>query len=122
MKLNHKLPIGQTVVFETYNKYKVGKIIDVRPTTKRIEYTVYGEDGKIYEAMPNRVDGTNRIDVRLTKIFCKKNNIVLDDVAAEFARNIRTTHVVSEADATDLSTFDAQLGEKAEKVPAESEN
>ena len=38
MKIGHRLPLGQTVVFETYNKFKVGRIIDVRPTVKFIEY------------------------------------------------------------------------------------
>ena len=122
MKLRHKLPIGQTVVFETYNKYKVGQIIDVRPTSKRIEYTVYGEDGKVYDAMPNRVDGTYRIDVRLTKAFCTKHNIEVNDYAAEFARNLRNTLIVSETEPTDISVFDAQLGAKSEKIDSETED
>lgn len=122
MKLSHKLPVGQTVVFVTYNKYKIGQIIDVRPTTKRIEYTVYGEDGKVYEDMPNRVDGSYRIDVKLTKSYCKKHNIEVNDYAAEFARNLCKTLVVSESDSTDLSVFDNQLGTKTEKVDSEVED
>ena len=122
MKLSHKLPMGQTVVFETYNKYKVGQIIDVRPTTKRIEYTVYGEDGKVYDAMPNRIDGTYRIDVRLTKAFCKKHGIEVNDYAAEYARNLRKTLIVAESEAADISVFDAQLGAKSEKIDSETED
>ena len=122
MKIGHRLPLGQTVVFETYNKFKVGRIIDVRPTVKFIEYTVYGEDGKIYEGMPNRVDGMYRIDVKLTKMFCKQYDIKVDELAAEYARNIRKTYVVAEKEQTDLSVFDSQLGERHTKVNSESES
>ena len=108
MKIGHRLPLGQTVVFETYNKF--------------IEYTVYGEDGKIYEGMPNRVDGMYRIDVKLTKMFCKQYDIKVDELAAEYARNIRKTYVVAEKDQTDLSVFDSQLGERHTKVNSESES
>lgn len=122
MKLGHKLPMGQTVVFETYNgKYKVGQIIEVRPTVKRIEYTVYGEDGKVYDAMPNRVDGSYRIDVKLTKAFCDKHNIKATEYAAEYARALRKTLIVSEPEA-DISVFDSQLGYKKEPTNSEIED
>ena len=115
MKLPHKLPIGQTVVFETVKKFKVGTIVEVRPTVKRIEYTVYGEDGKIYDGLTNRAEGTYRIDVELTKMFCEKYSIKVDDYSAEYARVIRNTHVKPESD-IDLKVFDDQLGYKAEKM------
>lgn len=104
MKNTHRIPVGQTVVFETLNKYKVGRVVDVKPTSKRIEYTVYGEDGKVYDAMPNKADGSYRIDTRLTKIFCDKYQIEIDELAAEQARIIKETKVIVE-DETD--TFDA---------------
>ena len=109
MKLNHRLPLGQTVVFETLNKYKVGKIIDVKPRTKRIEYTVYGEDGKVYDEMPNRVDGSYRIDVKLTKMFCKKYDIEVDELAAEYARRIRS-EVVVKSEEVPFTDFESKLG------------
>ena len=122
MKLSHRLPVGQTVVFETYNRYKIGKIIEARPTVKRIEYTVYGEDGKVYENMPNKFDGTYRIDVELTKKYCKKNNIEVDEYAAEYAAKIKSTKVIADSDSTDLSVFDSQMGDKYEKTESESED
>jgi hypothetical protein len=46
----------------------------------------------------------------------------VDELAAEYARNIRKTYVVAEKDQTDLSVFDAQLGEKHTKDNSESES
>ena len=102
MKVKHRLPIGQTVVFNTYTKHMmIGKVIDVRPVSKRLEYTVYGENGKVYENLPNSAEGMYRIDANLTKQYCKKNNIKVDEIAAEQAEKLRKIHVVVEAGPTD---------------------
>jgi len=115
MKLPHKLPVGQTVVFELVRNFKVGTIIEVRPTVKRIEYTVYGEDGKVYDGLTNRAEGTYRIDVELTKKFCERYSIKVDEYSAEYARAIRTAQIKVVED-VDLSVFDNQLGHPSQKT------
>ena len=104
MKSNHKLPVGQVVVFETANKkFKVGTIVEVKPTHKRVEYTVYGEDGKVVEGLTNSVEGSFRIDLNLTKQYCKKYNLEVTEASAEYARYIRETKVVPDAPDTDAN-------------------
>lgn len=71
-----KYPNGQTVVIFTGSSYRVGKIINSRTTSSRgITYDVLGEDGKLYDKMPNQKLGSYRIDSKLTKIFCESKNI-----------------------------------------------
>jgi hypothetical protein len=71
-----KFQNGQTVVIFTGSSHRVGKVINSRNTTsKGILYDVLGEDGKLYDKIPNQKLGSYRIDSRLTKIFCEAKNI-----------------------------------------------
>ena len=119
--MNTKYPNGQTVVFQlTENTFKVGTILSSKPTPKRIEYMVYGEDGKVYSAIPNKTEGLYRICPMLTEKFCAKHNIEAN--VDEIILKQLSEKVIPDSD-LDTSIFDASFGDTAlEPVVSESES
>lgn len=92
----YKYSIGQTVVFSFVNKFRVGKVFNIVPTSKGYRYSVAGEDGKVYDELYISTEGEYRIDKRLTADFCNKHNIKISEVDVQQAKRLQKIQIIQE--------------------------
>jgi hypothetical protein len=92
----YKYSIGQTVVFKYVNKFRVGKVFNIVPTSKGYRYSVASEDGKAYDELYISLEGDYRIDKRLTSDFCTKYDIKISEIDVQQAKRLQKIQIIQE--------------------------
>jgi hypothetical protein len=113
--------MNQVVIFRFGSRNLVGKVIDVRPISKKIGYLLLGEDGKEYGHMFVDTVHAECIDTRLTKIFYKQYNLDLNAIPEHIIdtveSNVRIKTVEEEPEPVEDDNEDEILFDFDEAIP-----
>jgi hypothetical protein len=116
-----KFSMNQVVIFRFGSRNLVGKVIDVRPISKKIGYLLLGEDGKEYGHMFVDTVHAECIDTRLTKIFYKQYNLDLNAIPEHIIdtveSNVRIKTVEEEPEPVEDDNEDEILFDFDEAIP-----
>jgi hypothetical protein len=116
-----KFSMNQVVIFRFGSRNLVGKVIDVRPISKKIGYLLLAEDGKEYGHMFVDTVHDECIDTRLTKIFYKQYNLDLNAIPEHIIdtveSNVRIRTVEEEPEPVEDDHEDEILFDFDEAIP-----